>query len=270
MAKKHPNRPALRAVDVWRWISRDILKIKQVSRSAVFYLLDGKNVRQTWLKKTRRRGVFKISAVTYLRKGIFLIPLWIEIPDWEVDYLRKQGLNFRDQGIALIDGRYLRLCYMQIEDLDHAKRQQSHIIDGYLLKVHPLMSDFMELFEKLARAKKIIGKIESRSRVINSLSFSTKMRLRENQMSLKSILANAPLFARAISQKEREPVISALRKMAAECRSLSMRPISRRMGWAARSLELAISHIENNCLGLAKKRFKSALKNLEYPKAERG
>jgi hypothetical protein len=271
LAKKHPNRPALKGIDVARWVSKGILQVVPVRRTAVLYTKKGKSVRQRWLRILRRKRNHEIitqTAITYLRKGAFLIPIWLEVPNWEVLYLVEQHIDFKSQGIQKFGSRWMRISYMQVEDLDHAMRQQIHVLDQYLDKPQPTMSDFYELFEKLARSEKITKKVTMRKLGVDSLFSSVTIRLRQIRMSLESILANAPLFRQTTDERQRQPVTSSLTKYAQECRKLTLRPVGVRLNRAARSLERAVEHIKNERFLLAKQRIQSALKNLIYPEPE--
>lgn len=274
MAKKHPDRPALRAVDVKRWFENGILKVKQISQTPVLFLIEGKNVRQSWFRRRRGR-VQRHSAVTYLGKGIFLIPIWLPVRDWEIEYLKSQDIDLRSRGIRLFDHGYLRLCYMQVEDLDHAERQQDHVLEGYSRQDYPpITADLEILMDELARVEAISSKIRSRKVGIDSVGNYLKMRLIFWQKNLNSwhrslqlIVSNAPALQRETTLRERQPVITTLRRIADGCRDLTMRPVGIRLSRAARSLKLAAGHIQNGRLDLARDRIKSALKNLEYPEA---
>ena len=262
--KKYTHRPALRAVEVWRWISKDILAIKIVKRSPMFHLAEGKSVRQVWLRKTKT-GIQRKTAVTYLRKGLFLVPAWKKVPQWEIKYLKEAGLSFCQQSILLVNGGYQRLIYMQVEDLDHTQRQQEHILDHYFEIEYLLQQTFPELFEKLTKEHQIIQKIGQRKIAADSLHAATQIRIDSLRRSLCSIVARAPLFNQAFSEKDRQTVISVLENAVREINSFTFRPINRPIGYARRSLSLAILHLKNNRLSLAKDRLRSAIKNLTYP-----
>lgn len=260
--KKHYDRPALRVIEVWRWIEKGILEIEILKDTPIFHLSQGKSVRQRWLRKTKRDVKVK-SAITYLRKGIFLVPSWRKVSDWEIKYLLDHGISLTQAGIAFVKPNYQRLCYMQVEDLDHTHRQQNHILVKYLNDL--LAANFPELMEKLARQNRIIQEISIRQIGADNLSKKVHIRLDSISRSLRSFLKHAPIFKPNFSEIDKQTVSNYLRKAAQECRQMTMRPISRQLGYAARSMELAALHIQNGRLILAKARLKSALKNLEYP-----
>lgn len=262
--KKYTHRPALRAVEVWRWISKDILTINPVKRSPIFHLAEGKSVRQVWLKKTKTT-IQRKTAVTYLRKGLFLVPAWKKVPPWEVKHLEEMGLSFCQQSILLVNGGYQRLIYMQVEDLDHAQRQQDHIMDHYFEIERLLQQTFPELVEKITKEHQIIQKIGRRKIAADSLHAATQIRIDSLRRSLRSILAYAPIFNQAFSEKDRQTVISVLENAVREINSFTFRPINRPIGYARRSLERATLHLKNNRLSLTKNRLRSAIKNLTYP-----
>lgn len=262
--KKHKTRPALRAIDVLRWIDKKILPVKRVKGTQILYLLSWKVVLQSWVRRNQKRQIKKETARTYLRVGIFLVPIWQKVPLWEIKYLQSQGQNPLIRGIILFKGVYLRLAYMQVEDLDHAIRQQDHVIDNYL-NVY-IKKDFPQLVNELQRQDEILQKVGERKMGAESLLTHIKLCLRSYNRSLGSILANAPIFKHGnFQEKDRQTIISALQNIIKECRSFSFRPICHRLRFARRSLTLAIEHIKNDNFRLAKARLKAALKNLEYP-----
>jgi hypothetical protein len=164
--KKHSDRPALRAYDVARWIANGILEVSRVRGERILILINAKSVRQTWLQKTKSGQIRKRTAVTYLRKGIFLVPMWYEVPDWEIEILKKSGITVEQANPLLIihlKDKYLRLGFMQDEDLDHALRQQNHVLDTYFTKTDKLLKDnFPALSEALTSEQRIVDKIEIR------------------------------------------------------------------------------------------------------------
>lgn len=262
--KKYTHRPALRAVEVWRWISKDILTINPVKRSPIFHLAEGKSVRQVWLKKTKT-AIQRKTAVTYLRKGLFLVPAWKKVPPWEVKHLEEMGLSFCQQSILLVNGSYQRLIYMQVEDLNHTQRQQEHILNHYFEIERLLQQTFPELFEKITKEHQIIQKIGKRKIAADSLQTATRIRIDSLRRSLCSIVDYAPIFNQAFYEKDRQTVISFLENTVREINSFTFRPVNKPIGYAKRSLALATLHLKNNRLSLAKDRLRSAIKNLTYP-----
>jgi hypothetical protein len=263
--KKYANRPALRAVDVCRWVGKEIFEIKRIKDTTIFYSTCGKTVRQTWVRKTRRGEIKKLSALTYLRKGIFLTPVWQIVPDWEIKYLQEKQINPRDIGSIFFKRRgYVRLAFRQVEDLDHAIRQQDHIIDNYL-SLDFLKVQLPELIDILISHAQIIHKTTLNKVGVESSQVILKNLLLSYQRSLRSILENAPTFRNNNTPKNTEILSNVLAKIVKECRNHKFRPVGRRLEHAARSLERAVIHIQNNRLALAQARIKSALKNLEYP-----
>lgn len=259
--KKYRTRPALRAIDVERWLANKILRVKRIKSTPIFYLLKGKSVRQSWFKKTAKR-ILKKTAVTYLRKGIFLVPIWQKVPEWEMQRLKDQGIEPLTLGIISFEGTFYRLVYMQVEDLDHTLRQQNHVLDQYLGAI--LKENFPKLFELLERQEKIIGHIEVRKKGVANFSTSLEIFLRSSQRSLRSVIANAPLFRKSAAE-DSQLVTNVLKKIIRQSHAFPVRPVFRKLYFARRSMALAIEHLQNRRLNLAKRRIQAALKNLEYP-----
>ncbi len=266
MAKRHRTRPALRAVDVFRWVINGVLEVRPVKRTPIMYTSAGRVVRQRWFR--RRRGqVETATAVTYLRMGTFLVPRWIRVPAWRAAHLAECGLADRAHGFATFDGELKELCLMQVEDLDHTLRQQDHVLEGYELPEKPGFSDFMELMDRLIRAEAIREKVGERKAGIGNLQTLAIVRLKSLSRSLSSIVENAPIFRGDSNQRDRETVTNALEKASRECLEVRMRPFGIRVRRAGRSLGLAATHIQTGRIRLALSRIRSALKNLELPPA---
>jgi len=269
MAKKHLNRPALRAFDVWRWIANGVLEIVPVRKTPVFYLLSGRHVRQTWFHQTDKKAVIKETAVTYIRKGTFLVPIWISVPEWEIEHLKSLNLDLTMAGIALFGRIHRRLCYMQVEDLDHTERQQDHVLDTYIGVARIKTVDFFELFNEFVRRERIVGKVQVRYAGVYTLGFQIRGRLQRLSKSIPTIVANAPILkgkgTAEQQEKSKETIIVYLGKLSKEFRTLSMRPIGVRLGRAARSFEKAIEHLHAGRRALANQRIASGLRNIPYP-----
>lgn len=264
MAKRHRTRPALRAVDVFRWVINGVLEVRPVKRTPIMYTSAGKVVRQRWFR--RRRGqVETATAVTYLRMGTFLVPRWIRVPAWRAAYLEERGLATRAHGFATFEGELKELCYMQVEDLDHSIRQQDYVLEGYELPENPQLGDFMALMDRLIRVEAIRGKVAIRKAGVENLHTLTTVRLRSLSRSLRSIVENAPIFRGDSNQRDRGTVTNALEKASRECLEVRMRPFGTRVRRAGRSLGLAATHIQTGRIRLARARIRSALKNLELP-----
>lgn len=269
MAKRHTNRPALRAVDVWRWIDKGILKAQKVPRTAVFFLIEGRHIRQSWLTRTRKRNIIRRTAITYLGEGIFLIPIWQEVPDWEMEWLESQDLHHEENltrlGIHRFRRRFFRLCYMQVEDLDHAARQQVHVLKQYFDEAPLTFQTFRELFRELSRQGRIAKVIVGRQVGVDAFRIRIQHRIRSLRSSVASITAHAPLFCGQVTDKDIRVVTTHLEKLARQCEEQSMRPVGRRLRFAARSLRLAAEYIQQGKIPRARRRLKAALKNLVYP-----
>lgn len=262
--KKHSDRPALRATEVWRWIEKGILKIDVLKNTPIFHLTEGKSVRQKWLQKRKSSATWK-SVVTYLRKGIFLVPIWKVVPDWEIKFLNDCGLLLAKEGIAFLNNRYRRLYYMQVDDLDHVLRQTIHTIDGYLA-IDPLLAEnSADLATKLNCQNQIINRIGNRQINADSLYTIVNIKMKSISRSIRSILANAPAFKRKCIEQDRLTVYNYFEKASQECATLTFQPVFRQLSYASRSLKIAAKHIKNGQRYKAKRCLKSALKNLTYP-----
>lgn len=262
--KTHSDRPAPRAVEVWRWIQDGILEIKVLKNTPIFHLSCGRTVYQRWLKRKRREVIVK-HALTYLRKGIFLVPIWKVVSDWEIKYLLDREIRLMRDGVVFCGKTYQRLLYMQVDDLDHVLRQTVHTMDSYF-EIDPLLAEnFPELTEKLARQNQIISRIGNRQVGTDNLKIVIGIRLKSMARSLNSILANAPIFHDRHSVSDVITIANTLEHLALECATLTFRPVFRRLGYASRSLRIAAEHIRNGQFPKAKRCLRSALKNLTYP-----
>lgn len=265
MAKKHRGRPALRAVQIWGLIVGGGINTHQVPNSPILILVKGKTVWQKWLGRRKDKTVVRKSAATYIRKGTLFVPIWYTVPRWEMDYYRNEQINFAALGIREIRGRYMRLCYMQVEDLDHALRQQDHVLDQYFDLKGKKVSDFASLLDLMARAERIRKKVELRKMCLTVSYNHLQADLKSIRRSVRNLATNAPIFLGKSTEASQQAVTSTLTKYAATLREYPMRPVGTRLLWAARSLDLAVGHIQNGRTRLALDRLKAALKNLEYP-----
>ena len=266
MAKKHKGRPSLNAAIVWRWIIAGILEIEPIKGTPAFIIKSGKNVRQRWLRRRRNGEIISITAVTYLRVGIILVPRWYAVPDWRAEYLRAQGIADRLHGYATFEGQLQELRYQQLEDLDHCRRQQGHILRGYDMPKRKLVTDDFEMMMyQLERIAAITRHVAGRKAGVDSLYTLIVSRLRSLQRSLRSFVENAPTLKGDPDPKAQQTLVAALRKMALECQGIACRPLVLRTRRASRSISLAIEHIKAGRMELARERMLSALKNLEYP-----
>jgi len=260
--KTRSDRPTLYATQVWSWIESGILEIKALKDTPIFHLTSGHTVRQKWLHKTQRGNITSESGTTYLRKGIFLVPIWKVVPDWQIKYYHDNNLPLAKQGIVFRGKTYQRLCYMQVDDIDHVLRQTIHTIEGYLA-VSPLLAEnYPDLMEKLYRQNQIIAHIGNRQIGAEGLAITICIRLKSISRSVKSISANAPAFSANASKSDKDTVALVFRRYANELAGMTFRPIFRQIGYASRSLTLAADHIQNDRLPRAQRCIASALKNL--------
>lgn len=277
MAKKHRDRPALNAARVFHWIINGILEIEPIKGTPAFIITRGKNVRQRWLRCHESSRIISMdptieivssfTAATYLRTGIILVPRWYRVPDWRVKYLQEKGIADRLHGFATFEGRLYELRYQQLEDLDHCRRQQKHILEGYEMPGGRLTAeDFQIMMDRLERTAAITRRIAGRKAGFDSLYTIIQGRLAPLRRSLVSFVANAPTLKGTGEPNDQQTLVSALKKMAEECLGFACRPLVLRTRRASRSISLAIEHIEAGRMELARERLLSALKNLEYPK----
>lgn len=262
--KKHRNRKALWAVDVFRWIKKNILSVKLIPATPIFYLVEAKSVRQNWLVK-RRQNTIKKSAMTYLKKGLLLVPVWQVVPDWEISFFQQQGIDLISKGIVQIGDRWLRLAFMQDEDLNHALRQQDYVLNQYL-EDQPILADtFEKILAVIDKEKRIISKIGQRKIGIQKLQTAIKIKIASFHRSIQSIIDNSPLFKQEGAVKDLHTVIAVLRKISRECYLTPVRPVGIRLRRAGRSIDCAILNLKKRQFYSAKLCLKSALKNLSYP-----
>lgn len=261
--KTRKDRPALYANQVWFWIEKGILEIKALKDTPIFHLTCGHTVRQKWLHKTPSGRVFFKNGITYLRKGIFLVPIWKVVPDWKIKYYQESNLSLAKQGIVFRGKTYQQLLYMQVDDLSHVIRQAVHTIEGYLA-VSPLLAEnYPDLMAKLHRQNRIITRIGSRHVGAESLNMMIRIRLKSISRSTRSISVNAPMFQINAHWAPKDTVVFVFRRYAEELAGMTFRPIFRQLGYASRSLALAADHIQNDQFQLAQRCIASALRNLD-------
>ncbi|KKQ90779.1 MAG: hypothetical protein UT15_C0004G0002 [Berkelbacteria bacterium GW2011_GWA1_39_10] len=262
MAKRHRKRPAIYAKDFYRWIANGNLEVQQVGRTPTYILKEGHPVWQTWLTRPKNGIVTKNAVSTYLRRGEFFVPSWINVPAWEIKYRNLPEIHLRAYGIRKFRGKYFRLCFMQVEDLDHAKRQMNYILNRYLDETTLMINDLMELFSELSRREDIIERIQPRQTGLEFLINKTRLELNALRDMLKSYL-NSPVFQpKADSEIARLTLIGYLPKISQRLRQIHMRPFGTKLKYAARSVDRAVMHLRNHHFGSAKARIQSALTNI--------
>ncbi|OGD56247.1 hypothetical protein A2V71_02910 [Candidatus Berkelbacteria bacterium RBG_13_40_8] len=271
MAKKHATRPALRAYSVYRYLISGKLDFTPVKRTAAVYLNSGRNVYQTWLvrdKKDEEKPKRKY-ATTYLGKGIFLIPIWIGVPDWEIEFLKTnekvKNIPLTQLGIAEFNSEFRRLCYTQVEDLEHARRMTVHILDQYAALDVSAMPTFQEMFSAILKAESIGKVVEMRKMEFDNLFATTEIKIKKAQRGLENFLNCEAIFTGEMFPEDMQAIVSYLRNTAETIESLTMRPIGRATKLVSKSLQCTISHLKNNRFRRARKCMESALKNIHYP-----
>lgn len=260
--------PALQALEILGWIrSKRIKAITLDPTSPVLIILEGRHFYQKWLRTNKSQTVVsKHHKQVYLRKGMLLVPIWQNVPKWEIDYLISQKQSLTDAGILQFSGKYCRLAYMKVIDLDHAFRQPLHVFDTYFNKSKPFPKDFLERYFEILRIGRITLTIADRFRKIRAF----RKRFHENLVSqfwrLHCCIDEIIGSDDDISIHTKERIIHQLREIIKFCQAIKWQPLYRRLYFASRSLDLAIKYIQEDNLPRATARMRSALKNLEYPK----
>lgn len=256
--------PALRALRVLSWVKDKRLKVTFIDTgSPVMIVLQGRRYYHTWLEFDKKKNVVKQShKQIYLRKGIFLVLIWQDVPDWEITYRLVRGENLHDAGICKFDNKYCRLAYMRVTDLDHAFRQPLHVLDTYFNMCKPYPRDFLDRFMEILRIGRITLKIADRFRKIRSFQSRFKNNLQRVINQLKELIDDDNL---AIDAHAKANSIRRVKNIIEFCHAIHFLPVYRRLYYASLSLKKAIDYINNDNLDRAKARMRSALKNLEYP-----
>lgn len=276
--KKHKDRPALYGCQLWRWwtprlvikdgeeIEKVILVVDRMPWTPIQIVKQEKSVWQTWIRITPKRLlVRKKAALTYLGKGSFLCPLWQIVPKRELDYYQKNGFDLAAFGIAKFRGKYKRLTYMQVEDLDHIDRQQDHILDTLFAAAIDFYDNLPDICRAIEEEDELIKKISERKVGVVDYKVHLRLRIRSWHRSINSYIDQVLSPNKIPDKRKIDAITSVLKKMIDEIAKLSARPYGRRFSYARRSLIIAISHIQSGNYKLARARLKSALKNLEYP-----
>lgn len=259
MAKTKKDRPAINGFWLLNLIRDNKIKVAFLDQLCpVMILLEGIRIRQHWLIKTKSGKIIAKSERTYLRKGIFLSPIWQNVADWKIAYYQENGIDLSPLGIFCFEENYCCLTYMQIDRLDAAYRQPLHVLDEYFEKEKEYPSDLADVYGELLK----IGRITmiTKNRFIRIRRFSKVFldNLSKNRRKIENILNKDHL--------SRYQDIAVMLQIIDYCRAIKSRPMYRRLYYASRSLELAIKYIKDSNFKRAKARMRSALKNLTYPK----
>lgn len=261
MAKTHADRPALTAALVWDLIIQGKLDIKAIGGTVIFHLKRGQHVYQRWLVREKGKIIWR-NATTYLRKGIFLVPIWKVVPNWLINFLSERGISLTKEVIVARGENHQRLIYMQVDDVDHVIRQAEHTIDGYLGTAEIIAADFPELLEKLNdKSESIVFRIAERKISAEEMKSHLAIQLRITSTRLSSILSYAPIFT-ATSDDTQTPA-NGLRIYANKLSEVTFRPVFFRLGYASRKLLSAAKDIEEWELYEAKKKIASAIRSID-------
>lgn len=258
--KKYANRPALRAVEVWFRIVKG-MDIHVIGKSVIFHLNRGCHLTQRWLKEQDGK-VIVMHARTYLRKGIFLVPIWQNVPNWQLDWLREHDIPFTKDVIVLHGENFQRLTYMQVEDIDHVIRQVDHTVNGYLNTLD-FAKYFAKFWEKLDQRENIVLRLNDRKAAAEGLKRHIEGKLKVVRMSVGSILANAPTFNGSFYEHDAQTAANGLIKHAENLASITFRPVFFRTGYASRMILSAVKDLKDSELIGAQAHLTMALKSID-------
>lgn len=262
MAKLHSDRPSIYGKDFFHWIDKGIIKVKWVKRTPVYYLLEGKSVRQNWLCKKGKETI-KHSEITYLRAGSFFVPRWMDVPAWEIEYYESLKLPLLAQGISHLEKR---LCFMQVDDLSKLRRQQVHILDAYAKTDLSKFTNFDVFFKAMLRIETVGKQIELRKMGVDNLFTHVSLRVSELRRNLENLAKYAPIFKDPPEAERLRITLDYFKLKALECRhELVMKPIRIRTRIIARLLEIVILHIQSGNYQLARQCLQVAASRLRYP-----
>lgn len=261
--KKYRNRPAIPFHTITNMVMRGSIQTTFMHTRGlfVFRLTKGCHVYQTWIS-LKNKIVTHNHARTYLRKGIFLIPIWLKVSDWQMAYYKQQKTDLASISIYKFDNQWYKACYMQVDDIDRAIRQQEHISNRYQRIVYL----FTNIDDVAYRVIETMRYIDDRRQTLCGLKKRAQGTLSDYSYSLQSIINNSPLFA-SNNQNNKTTISIVIQRIINGCKSdnLYFNPIYRRLYGASLSLQRALFYIEKNDFKRAKERIEKALENLEYP-----
>ncbi|NIT03715.1 hypothetical protein GTO10_02160 [Candidatus Saccharibacteria bacterium] len=252
MAKRDPRHPALRGYQVWRWLGKSILKAKPLFGTQILVVQEAVRVR------------LNAKYRTTLSQGIFLVPRWIQAPEYELEkFLKLSQEELREKGIVWVsekDGYYL-LIFQQVEDMDHLVRQQDHILFD---EVHTRAFDLQIRPYILVRKTAARELREVRQRQLTMRRRQIE-RLREGKLRPPIKLLKDP---KKMTPKVIQGVVNHLKKVVSELDEIIERPLVVRRKRAQRSIRSAIRWIGERNFYLARRRLEKALENLIWPEEE--
>lgn len=272
MAKTKRNQPALRGPEVFSILEVKRIKTEIITENPkIMIVLEGTSLSRNWLGKSRSGAIQRKRARYYVRKGIALISAHIPVRLWELEHLNKTGSDLSTLGIYQYDSGYQRRVFMQIEDIDHAKRQCDHILKDCRKKEIELndqkTSNFTraqldDLNRKKNRTAEIIRTITQRLEKIILFKTTFETSLADKHKKLEKILVE---HHKCHFRYEDED-ISTICDLIDYCRSIKFRPMSRQLSWARQSLEKSIQLLKDGKLDLFEHKLRLALKHFKYPK----
>lgn len=261
MAKTRKDRPGLVAWDVLRGIRDKKIRVSWLRpKVPIAIVLVGFRITQHWLKrdKTKQRNAHFMRGRTYVRKGIIIAPIWKPVALWEMTYLQENGLDPKEFGVTMIEGKAYRLIYMQVEDLSHIHRQIGHAIDNYQKFFKP--TDGLTPEEQnLIRIGNIVDTLEFRQFNIDGFFHTFLSNLRKHHDTIKRLIEDLENGAVVSFEGKIDSVIEF-------CRAIKHKPMYRKLYHSGNSLELAANYLSNGNISRTKACLRSALRNLEYPK----
>jgi len=242
VAKRDPRHPALRGYQVWRWMRKQILKVRPLFGTTILVVQEAVRVRLTREYRTT------------LSQGILLVPRWIKAPEYELAKFPKLSVRkLKARGIiwARKRGDFYLLIYQQVEGINHLHRQQDHVLfDGARTEVFDLQIKPYIVVRKVAA-----GQLRKQRR--KQLKDIRERRIRPPLKMLSDPSRVTPSLAEGIS-RHLDNVIN-------ELEEIVERPLVPRRKWAQRSLQAAKRQIEKGNFDLARKRLGKALENLTWP-----
>jgi len=263
--KKRRYFPILRAVDIFHWISVGIFPFEQVGDSTIISLTAGKTVRQTWLHRTKGGRIIKKSYSRYLKKGIFLSPVWKRVHDWETQFYKENGIALDSIGIFFFRDHYSRLCYNRVNSLDAAQRQQGHIAEWYLTGTKFQVSEFTDMAAIIDKVTNIVAISEDRQIELTSLQLFLEHRLEGHRRRLQSFVDHSPFFQGKQTEMAKGAIGNSLLQIAADINQFNFRNAYPRLKVANRALKKAYGNMYAGHYDSAKVLILGAIKYMIYP-----
>lgn len=273
MAKKHKDRPILYACNVFEaretvpeWLGRVMLPATPIGQTGVLVVTNYGYVRQMWFDKKGKPR----SRHTYVKSGTILVPTFRDVSPEEGKAIGEENWNTFGVKFFFETFSLKRLCFMQVDDLDAAIRQQDYIIDTYRTvpksKTVKFLDYFFEITSGSLTSQKIVRRVDRRrTRLVMTRDY-TEASLRQRNGSLTNVILFSPVFQDANTNSHKETLITVLRNSVRLCGEFPMRPVGKNMRSAKRSLLAAIRRLKRNETREARKLIETAIKKMVYPK----